>query len=542
MDVHSLQAEEAAGTIACFSELIKSPEHIHTYRISPLSLWNAASMGLKAQEVQDSLALYSRFPVPENVNFFIRSTMERYGLLKMVPTEDENYLALSSQDDKILREIGHMKGLKRYLRPEEGEKGFLLKLVDRGTVKAQLLRGGFPVEDLAPLKKGDHCPLALREKQSKGKGFQLRDYQKGAVRSFLGQGQAGLGFGTVVVPCGGGKTVIAMAVMAELQTKTLILTTNVVAVHQWKRELLDKTDIPEEKVGEYTGDKKEVRPITIATYQILVWRKDRDSDFPHFSLFRQENWGLVVYDEVHLLPAPVFRVTAEIQSLRRLGLTATLVREDGAEEDVFSLVGPKRYDIPWKELEKKGWIATAHCHEIRLDMPEELKAEYIVADRRLKFRLAAENPHKRDLVLELVKRHKEDSILVIGQYLRQLEELAKALKAPLITGKTPNPERESIYEAFRKGKTPVIVVSKVANFAIDLPDASVAIQVSGTFGSRQEEAQRLGRILRPKEKSSWFYSLITRHTLEEQYGANRQQFLTEQGYRYTISLGLEDQE
>jgi len=324
--------------------------------------------------------------------------------------------------------------------------------------------------------------------------------------------------------------------MDILKTNTLILTTNVAAVHQWIEELKDKTHIAEEDIGEYTGDRKVIKPVTVATYQILTWRPDNKSDFPHFSLFSKKNWGLIIYDEVHLLPAPVFRVIAEIQSMRRLGLTATLVREDGRQEDVFSLVGPKRYDVPWKELESKGWIAEANCYEIRIDLPESLKVEYAVAEKRKKFRIASENFQKVAIVKQLIKNHREDSILVIGQYIEQLKILSKSLSAPLITGKTPNPERERIYNAFRHGEEKVIVVSKVANFAIDLPDASVAIQVSGTFGSRQEEAQRLGRVLRPKKGNSYFYSLVSRHTTEEEFALNRQKFLTEQGYKYHIEM------
>lgn len=538
LDVHNPGFEQARAEIAPFSELVKSPEHIHTYRMTPLSLWNAASAGIREDEIIDALNGNSRFPVPENVLYFVRSTLSRYGLIKIDATDEEERLFLKSDDAAILTEIAHIRGLKKYLIPAEG--GFHLKLLDRGTVKLILIKAGFPVEDLAPLKDGDDCAIHLRETTLGGKELTIRDYQLDAVKAFIGNNRPGTGFGTVVVPCGGGKTVIGMTAMSRLQTSTLILTTNVAAVHQWRRELLDKTDLTEDMIGEYTGDRKEIKPVTIGTYQILIWRKDKESEYQHFSLFRKGNWGLIVYDEVHLLPAPVFRVTAEIQAVRRLGLTATLVREDGAEEDVFSLVGPKRYDVPWKELEAGGWIATAWCHEVRLDLPEDLRTSYAVADKRQKFRIAAENPMKPDLVLKILERHPDDSILIIGQYLKQLQEMAKVLRAPLITGQTPNAAREQIYDDFKTGKSRIIVVSKVANFAIDLPDASVAVQISGTFGSRQEEAQRLGRILRPKEKDSWFYSLVTRYTVEEQYAANRQQFLTEQGYKYTISLGTED--
>jgi DNA excision repair protein ERCC-3 len=362
----------------------------------------------------------------------------------------------------------------------------------------------------------------------------------------IGSGGPGAGYGVVVLPCGSGKTVVGMTFMSYLKTNTLILTTNVAAVHQWMEELLDKTELSPEQIAEYTGDSKTVAPVTVATYQIITWRPGKDADFPHFKLFRERAWGLIIYDEVHLLPAPVFRVTAELQAVRRLGLTATLVREDGAEDAVFSLVGPKRYDVPWKDLEEKGWIAEAFCTEIRLDLPEKLKIPYAVASSREKYRIASENPLKEETARELIENHPEDQILVIGQYLSQLESLAKLLKVPLITGKTPNSERERIYGAFKRGELRVIVVSRVANFAIDLPDASMAIQVSGSFGSRQEEAQRLGRILRPKGlpkdhppnvsrgRNSWFYTLVSRYTVEEDFAANRQQFLAEQGYKYSI--------
>ncbi|OQY31914.1 MAG: DNA helicase [Spirochaetaceae bacterium 4572_59] len=538
LDVHNPGFDNARSDISPFSELEKSPEHIHTYRMSPLSLWNAASAGLEENDIIDALKRHSRYTVPENVNYFVQNTLSRYGMLKLEATDDENVLFLKIEDPTLLLEISYLKSLKKYLTPAEG--GFFLKLVNRGTIKLILIKSGFPVEDLAPLKVGDPCEIQLKKELPGGKPFKIRDYQRDAVKSFIGKNQPGTGFGTVVVPCGGGKTVIGMSVMSKLKTKTLILTTNVAAVHQWRRELLDKTDLKEEDIGEYTGEKKLIKPVTIGTYQILIWRKDKESEYLHFSLFRKGNWGLIIYDEVHLLPAPVFRVTAEIQAVRRLGLTATLIREDGAEEDVFSLVGPKRYDIPWKVLEAGGWIATAWCHEIRLDLPEDLKIPYAIADKRQKFRIAAENPEKPEMVKKILKRHPEDSILIIGQYVEQLKTMSRVLNAPLITGQTPNKEREIIYDNFKQGSSRIIVVSKVANFAIDLPDASVAIQVSGTFGSRQEEAQRLGRILRPKEKDSWFYSLVTRYTIEEQYAGNRQKFLTEQGYQYTISLGLED--
>jgi len=395
---------------------------------------------------------------------------------------------------------------------------------------------GYPVQDLAPLKAGDPLEVSLRSQTLGGDTMLVRGYQLEAVAGLLGRGQPGTGFGTIVMPCGSGKTVVGLEILSRLKTNTLILTTNVAAVHQWIDELLDKTSLTAEEIGEYTGDKKVIRPVTVATYQVLVWREDREAEFPHFRLFRERNWGLIIYDEVHLLPAPVFRVTAELQALRRVGLTATLVREDGAEGDVFSLVGPKRFDVPWKELEAKGWIATAVCTEIRLDLPEHQRIPYAVAAKREKFRIASENPLKEEVVRQLIENHREDAILVIGQYIDQLERLSRILKAPLITGSTPNAQREVLYQQFRSGAMRVLVVSKVANFAINLPDASMAIQVSGSFGSRQEEAQRLGRILRPKERNAYFYTLVSRATNEEEFSAHRQKFLTEQGYKYSIEV------
>jgi len=534
LDVHNKNFAAARNDIAPFAELEKSPEHIHTYRISPLSLWNAASAGLEADQILDNLEKWSRFEIPENIIFSINDIISRFGKLVLRETEDPNRLILSIQDKMILAELSSIEKLKKYLIPMKD--GFYINLVDRGTIKLELIKIGYPVKDEAPLIDGDHLDIKLRETTRSGFGLIIRDYQIESAETFCGDGNAGTGFGVIVLPCGAGKTIVGMQVMDILKTNTLILTTNVAAVHQWIEELKDKTQISDDDIGEYTGDRKLIKPVTVATYQILTWRPDSDSDFPHFSIFRKKNWGLIIYDEVHLLPAPVFRVTAEIQSMRRLGLTATLVREDGRQKDVFSLVGPKRYDVPWKELEAKGWIAEANCYEIRMDLPENLKIDYAVAEKRKKFRIASENFNKITIVKQLIKNHREDSILVIGQYIEQLKSIAKALSAPLITGKTPNPERERIYDSFRKGEERVIVVSKVANFAIDLPDASVAIQVSGTFGSRQEEAQRLGRILRPKKRNSYFYSLVTRHTSEEEFALNRQKFLTEQGYKYHIEM------
>jgi DNA excision repair protein ERCC-3 len=534
LDVHAQFFESARNDIAAFAELEKSPEHIHTYRITPLSLWNAASAGISSDMVLERLKKWSKFEIPENVSFTILQTINRFGQLVLHETGNSDLLYLEAENQNIISELESRKGLSKLLI-REGD-GFLVRLIDRGTLKVELIKAGWPVKDIAPLKDGEPLDFSFSEVNNSGEKFSVRDYQLEASEAFFGGGQPGFGFGTVVMPCGSGKTIVGMKTMELCATRTLIITTNIAAVHQWIRELIDKTELDPELIGEYTGAKKEIKPVTIATYQILTWRPDKESDFPHFRIFTEGGWGLIIYDEVHLLPAPVFRVTAEIQAVRRLGLTATLLREDGRESEVFSLVGPKRFDVPWKELEQKGWIAEAACYEIRVDLPEKMLISYAAADKRQKFRIASENPRKIQIVSQLIENHPEDSIMVIGQYLKQLNTIAKTLNAPLITGKTPNAERELIYQSFREGVDRVIVVSKVANFAIDLPDASVAIQVSGTFGSRQEEAQRLGRILRPKEKNSWFYSLVSNYTTEELFSANRQKFLTEQGYKYNIEI------
>jgi DNA excision repair protein ERCC-3 len=535
-DVHDPAFAEARDAIGVFASLEKSPEHIHTYRITPLSLWNAAAAGLAPNEIIQVLERYSRYDVPRDVGFIIKETMSRFGALVLKTGEKSSSghesLILECSDPDIDIRIRSDKTLGKWLSPMEA--GFSLSIENRGTVKIELMKRGWPVRDEAALAEGDPLRLALRFTRRNGAGWEMRPYQIDAVRSFLGGGLPGSGYGVIALPCGSGKTIVGMAVMAAVGKSTLIITTNIAAVHQWITELEDKTDIDPGLIGEYTGAAKEIKPVTVATYQILTWRPDKNSDFPHFDIFRRGNWGLVICDEVHLLPAPVFRVVAEIQAVRRLGLTATLVREDGKEEDVFSLIGPKRYDVPWKDLERKGFIAQAWCKEIRVEMDDRLRVEYAIAGPRQKIRIAAENRLKEKITVDLVAHHEDDSILVIGQYLSQLERFAVFLDAPLITGATPEPERERLYEAFRQGDIRVLVVSRVANFAIDLPDASVAIQISGSFGSRQEEAQRLGRILRPKRKNSFFYSLVSRYTIEEDFSMNRRKFLIEQGYSYTV--------
>lgn len=535
LDVHADESKEARYALIPFAELEKSPEHLHTYRLTNLSLWNAASAGLKSENIIALLKKYSRFAFPESVAVWITETMNRYGVIRLVSADDENYLRLTTAREKIFRELLATKALAKYLTLEsESKKSFLLPVLYRGTVKQLLLKQNLPVKDEVPLIEGEPLSISLREKTLAGADFSARDYQVTACETFVGEKQVGTGFGTIVLPCGAGKTVVGLLVMAELKTNTLILAPNISAVYQWRREILDKTNLTGEQIGIYASERKEIREVTIATYQILTWRKSDTEEFPHFEIFKKRRWGLIVYDEVHLLPAPIFRITAELQIIRRLGLTATLVREDGLETDVFSLVGPKRYDVPWKELEEKGWIAHAYCIEVRVALPVESEIKYAIAGVRQKYRIASENDEKLSCVLDILKKHQDDSILIIGQYIAQLEYIAQKVAAPILTGKTSALERERLYEDFREGKERVLVVSKVANFAIDLPDASVAIQVSGSFGSRQEEAQRLGRILRPKEKDSYFYTIVTKETVEEEFAEKRQKFLAEQGYEYSI--------
>ncbi|MBI4558068.1 MAG: helicase-associated domain-containing protein [Candidatus Hydrogenedentes bacterium] len=527
--------EDARDSLAAFAELVKSPEHIHTYRITPLSLWNAAAAGMKAEEIVESLFRFSKYEVPQNVIVDIRDTVARYGRLKLFKRED-GQLVLQSDDAKLIIELLNQKAIQPFITGSPDGKQIFVKPIDRGNVKSALIKLGFPVEDLAGYIDGAPLTLQLRDMALSGKPFQMRKYQRESVDAFYMRGSNHGGSGVVVLPCGAGKTMVGMGVMNCLQTQTLVLTTNTVALRQWKNELKDKTTLTEDAIGEYSGDSKEIRPVTIATYQVLTYRKVKDGPFLHFSLFDEGNWGLIIYDEVHLLPAPVFRATADLQARRRLGLTATLVREDAREDEVFSLIGPKKYDVPWKVLEKQGWIAQAVCTEVRVPLPEEERYRYAISDKRGKFRIASTNPVKDRICESLIARHREDNVLVIGQYLDQLKLLAKRFKAPLITGQAANRERERLYNAFRVGEIKLLIVSKVANFAIDLPDANVAIQVSGTFGSRQEEAQRLGRILRPKTDNALarFYSLVSRDTCDQDYSVKRQLFLTEQGYRYEI--------
>jgi len=534
LEVNNESFEEARDSLSPFAELEKSPEHIHTYRITALSLWNAAASGLTFDAIRTTLNIYSRYDIPENVISFISEQMSRYGLIRLVRDGDD--LFLESEDSFLLEEICRDRKIEQFLSGKIGGSRIAIKAEYRGHIKQALIKTGFPVQDLALYEDGDPLEIVVRDVALSEKTFSLRDYQKSAVNAFYRGGGPEGGSGVVVLPCGAGKTIVGIGVMDVMRRQTLILVTNTVALRQWKTEILDKTSVTEDMIGEFSGDRKEIRPITIATYNILTYRKTRGGSFSHFSVFTEMNWGLIIYDEVHLLPAPVFRMTSEIQSRRRLGLTATLVREDGLETDVFSLIGPKKFDIPWKVLEKSSWIAEALCTEIRISLPDEYRYHYSVAGEREKFRIASENEKKDDVVSVLLDRYKGSAVLVIGQYISQLTRLAKRFNLPLITGSTPTIERERLYNSFRKGETRTLIVSKVANFSIDLPDANVAIQVSGTFGSRQEEAQRLGRILRPKEgdNKAFFYTIITSHSAEEKFAHNRQLFLTEQGYSYKI--------
>ena len=553
LDVHAPLAEECRNALIPFAELEKSPEHLHTYKLSPLSLWNAASAGFTAEEAIAVLEKYARYDVPQSIPIWIKEISSRFGKIKLIEAPDievpenknsskkitEHFLYPVADSLPVFKEIGANQAAKKMLtltfeNSDAPEYSFLLKLTDRGTIKQILLQSGWPVKDEVALTDGEHLEISLRKTTLHGKPLIIREYQKNSARALVGDKRPGTGFGTIVLPCGAGKTIVGMEIMEMLKTSTLIITTNISAVHQWIDELLDKTDLTSDKVAEYSGETKTIKQVTVATYQVLTWRPDKDGPYPHFSIFHKRHWGLIIYDEVHMLPAPVFRVVAELQAVRRVGLTATLVREDGCEGHVFSLVGPKRYDVPWKELEREHWIASAECIEVRVDLPSESEIDYAVASPREKHKIASMNKAKLPIVKEIIDKCPTDKILVIGQYLSQLEDIAKELDCILITGKTPNSQRDKIYSDFREGKIKVLVVSKVANFAIDLPDASLAIQVSGTFGSRQEEAQRLGRILRPKEQKSRFFTLITRNTVEEQFGSNRQKFLAEQGYEYKI--------
>ena len=522
LEVQNPSADAARHALAVFAELERAPEHMHTYRITRLGLWNARAAGHTAEEIIATLEEHSKFPLPPGIVDEISDTIRRYGQIE-ITREGEN-LFIACENPTIEAEITRTQKIAELLGERDDQGRLPLAAWSRGLIKQELLKKGWPAADHAGFTEGEPHDIGLTAGE-----WSLRDYQLEAVRRFAASGS-----GVVVLPCGAGKTLVGAGVMAELDTTTLILVTNTVSARQWRAELLARTSLTEDEIGEYSGSVKEIKPVTIASYSIMAAK--RKGEFAHLGILDAKNWGLVVYDEVHLLPAPVFQLTAQLQARRRLGLTATLVREDGREGDVFSLIGPKRFDVPWKQLEAEGYIAPATCVEIRLELPAAQRLEYASSTDKERFRLASTSPSKSALVSELLALHPDDPTLIIGTYLEQIEALSEGLEIPMITGDTPVPEREELYQAFRSGAITRLVVSKVANFSIDLPEASVAIQVSGSFGSRQEEAQRLGRILRPKAdgRPALFYTLVARDTVDQDFALNRQRFLAEQGYGYTI--------
>ncbi|MEU4694488.1 DNA repair helicase XPB [Actinoplanes sp. NPDC023714] len=523
LEVDHPDAQACRMAIAPFAELERSPEHVHTYRLTPLGLWNSRAAGHDAESVVDALIKFSRYPVPHALLVDIAETMDRYGRLQLL-NDPVHGLVLRGLDKIVLVEVAKSKKLAGMLGARLDDETIAVHGSERGRLKQALLKLGWPAEDLAGYVDGEAHEIALKED-----GWVLRSYQQEAVDGFWAGGS-----GVVVLPCGAGKTLVGAAAMATAKATTLILVTNTVAGRQWKRELLARTTLTEDEIGEYSGERKEIRPVTIATYQVLTSR--RGGAFTHLDLFGARDWGLVVYDEVHLLPAPIFRFTADLQARRRLGLTATLVREDGREGDVFSLIGPKRYDAPWKDIEAQGWIAPAECVEVRVTLTDAERMTYAVAEAEERYRMAASARTKLPVVKALIAKHPDEQILVIGGFLEQLHELGEYLDAPIVEGSTTNKERERLFDAFREGSLRTLILSKVGNFSIDLPEAAVAIQVSGTFGSRQEEAQRLGRVLRPKGdgRQAHFYTVVSRDTIDTEYAAHRQRFLAEQGYAYTI--------
>jgi len=523
LEVDHLMAGEARHELAIFAELERAPEHIHTYRITKLGLWNARAAGHDSDFVLGVLDKFAKFAVPTSVRIDIAETMNRYGRLS-IRRDSQGELELVSEEPAILAEATKHRKIAELLDGRISQTAFKIQPWARGQVKQELLKLGWPAEDFAGYTPGTPHEIALTDGT-----WHIRDYQTKAVEKFW-QG----GSGVVVLPCGAGKTIVGAAAMSVAKTNTLILVTNTVSARQWKAELLKRTTLTEEEIGEYSGSLKEIKPVTIATYQILTTK--RKNEYAHLSLLNAKDWGLIVYDEVHLLPAPIFKMTADLQARRRLGLTATLVREDGKEGDVFSLIGPKRFDAPWKEIEAQGYIAPAACFEIRIDLPEEERLNYAMSNQEDRYRIAATSPMKIEVIKRLLAKHAGEPTLIIGQYLDQIHTIADALQMPMITGETPVDERERLFELFRTGAITTLVVSKVANFSIDLPEASVAIQISGSYGSRQEEAQRLGRLLRPKAdgRSASFYTLISRDTVDQDFAQNRQRFLAEQGYSYEI--------
>ena len=524
LEVDHPDANDARHDLSIFAELERAPEHIHTYRITRLGLWNARAAGHDSEFVLGVLDKYAKFPVPAGVRSDITDTMSRYGRLT-IQRNAEGDLELHSDSPSILIEASRQRKIAELLEGQVSPNAFKIQAFARGQVKQELLKLGWPAEDLAGYTPGTPHEIALAESDK----FRIRDYQKAAVNRFWEGGS-----GVVVLPCGAGKTIVGAGAMSVAKTSTLILVTNTVSARQWKSELMKRTTLTDDEIGEYSGSTKEIKPVTIATYQILTTK--RKAEYAHLALLDAKDWGLVVYDEVHLLPAPIFKLTADLQARRRLGLTATLVREDGKEGDVFSLIGPKRYDAPWKDIEAQGYIAPAACFEVRVDLPEDERLEYAIANHDERYRLAATSQVKIGVIRKLLERHKGEPTLIIGQYLDQIATVSGALDVPQITGDTPVDERERLFQEFREGRISTLVVSKVANFSVDLPEASVAIQISGSYGSRQEEAQRLGRLLRPKAdgRSASFYTLISRDTVDQDFAQNRQRFLAEQGYSYQI--------
>lgn len=534
VEVAHPEYKEVRDRLLGFAELLKSPEHFHTYRLSRVSLWNAAANNQTPEDVLGLLHTYSRYPVPLHLQQMVLEEMNKYGSLVLMPGDGCHVL---QGERGLLEELRQLSGLKGHL---VGRKRTVLEIKpqSRGIVKQLLAGHGYPVKDMVGYVDGRALPVCLRTTTAAGHALIMRPYQLEAVEAFSVSTVDG-GNGVVVLPCGSGKTVVGIGVIARVSSYTLVLTPNVVAARQWIRELLDKTDLDPELVGEYSADQKQIKPITVTTYQMLTYRSGKT--YPHFEKLNGEPWGLIVYDEVHQLPAPIFRLTADVQGTRRLGLTATLVREDGAESDVFSLIGPKKHDVPWKEMERNGYIAPTTCYEVPIGMSKEWRMRYVSAPTRQKYRIASLNPRKVDVIEQLLGKHQNDRVLIIGQYLEQLDDVGRAIGAPVLTGKTPMAERERLFEQFRQGEIRVLVVSKVANVAIDLPDANVAIQISGAFGSRQEEAQRIGRLLRPKANGggSSFYTIVSRDTVDREMANHRQLFLTEQGYEYQV-LETED--
>lgn len=522
LEVDHPAAADARHELSVFAELERAPEHIHTYRITKLGLWNARAAGHDSDFVLNTLDKFSKFPVPSSVRNDIVETMGRYGKLEI--RRDGEDLLLHSENRPVLLEVIRQKKVNELLIEVRDEQNYRIQPWARGQIKQELLKLGWPAEDLAGFTAGTPHPIELSEN-----GWAMRDYQAAAIEKFWDGGS-----GVVVLPCGAGKTIVGAGTMAVGKTNTLILVTNTVSARQWKNELVKRTTLTEDDIGEYSGSNKEILPVTIATYQILTTK--RKGEYAHLELLNAKDWGLVIYDEVHLLPAPIFKMTADLQARRRLGLTATLVREDGKEGDVFSLIGPKRYDAPWKDIEAQGYIAPANCFEVRIDLPDDERLEYAVANQDDRYRIAATSETKIPVIKQILHRHPGEQALIIGQYLDQIAEVASALQIESITGETPVDRREELFDLFRQGAISTLVVSKVANFSVDLPEASVAIQISGSYGSRQEEAQRLGRLLRPKAdgKSASFYSLIARDTVDQDFAQNRQRFLAEQGYSYEI--------